>query len=141
MEADAGGGGGLGSWVGDAVSQIKAGNDALAGGVASGTMKMNPDAANKAAQVYEEKASAILDLADRADQLSRLSGLGVYLSSQQLTQKFKDKASNGSSGAADLLRKLAEEMHRKSELFKQAAKDYVATDDQNAQDIARGLRQ
>ncbi|WP_346074374.1 hypothetical protein, partial [Saccharopolyspora thermophila] len=104
----------------------------------AGRLKMNPDAANKAADVYERKAHDVNSLARAAARLGRVEGLGEYVSSQQLAAKFGQKASNGSSGAADLLTKLRDELIRKADLFRQAARDYVAADEQISQDLQRG---
>ncbi|MEV0055782.1 hypothetical protein AB0H34_35450 [Saccharopolyspora shandongensis] len=124
--------------AGAALGAIAQQNDQLSQQVSSGQLKMNPDAANKAAEVYERKADEVERLALRADRLSRVEGLGDYRSGQELATKFGQKASNGSTGAADLLRKLTDELRRKADLFRQAAKDYVATDEQIGQDLQRG---
>ncbi|WP_346074442.1 hypothetical protein, partial [Saccharopolyspora thermophila] len=104
----------------------------------AGRLKMNPDAANKAADVYERKAEEVDDLAQAALKLVRVEGLGAYGSAQELAAKFGRKATNGSTGAADLLGKLRDELIRKADLYRQAARDYVAADEQIGQDLQRG---
>lgn len=118
---------------------MKAGNDQIQGAIASGHLKMNPESAEKAAKVYEDKADRVRDLADDANKLARVGGLGEYPSSKELAAKFEAKAADGASGAVKLLKDLERELLRKADLFRQAAKDYVATDEQNAQDLSRGM--
>ncbi|MGI8311193.1 hypothetical protein [Saccharopolyspora hattusasensis] len=124
--------------AGAALGAIAQQNDQMSQQVSAGKLKMNPDAANKAAEVYEREADEVERLAMKADGLSRVEGLGEYRSAQELATKFGQKAKNGTTGAADLLRKLADELRRKADLFRQAAKDYVATDEQIGQDLQRG---
>ncbi|MEV6230672.1 hypothetical protein AB0L88_22700 [Saccharopolyspora shandongensis] len=124
--------------AGAALGAIAQQNDQLSQQVSSGQLKMNPDAANKAADVYESKAMEVNQLVRLAAGLERVDGLGEYGSAQELASKFGLKASNGSTGAADLLAKLRDELIRKADLFRQAAKDYVATDEQIGQDLQRG---
>jgi hypothetical protein len=126
--------------AGAALAAVSAQNDGLQQQISSGQLKMNPDSANKAAAVYEEKAAVVDDLVFQVDELQLVGGLGEYPSSQQLAQKFGQKARNGSTGAADLLGLLADELRRKADLFREAAKDYAATDEQNAQDMQRGSK-
>ena len=123
-----------------AMNDISAGNNWLQGQIESGHLKINPEAAEAGAKVYEEKARRVADLARDADRLQQVSGLGDYASGQQLAQKFGLKARNGKTGAADLLDQCADELRRKADLYRQAAKDYRATDDQIAQDLQRGAQ-
>ncbi|MER5389820.1 hypothetical protein [Saccharopolyspora sp. NPDC002686] len=146
MSGDLGaiGGAAMGAAVGFAgagakLDAIKGENDKLGQQISSGQLKMNPEAANKAADVYERKAQDVDDLAQAAVKLNRVEGFGEYDSAQQLAGKFNLKATNGeSTGAADLLGKLRDELIRKADLFREAAKDYVATDDQISEDLQRG---
>ncbi|QIZ36670.1 hypothetical protein [Saccharopolyspora sp. ASAGF58] len=124
--------------AGAALGAIQQQNDQLAQQVSAGKLKMNPDAANKAAEAYEDEAYEVDRLAKQALALGRVEGLGAYRSAQELASKFGRKATNGSTGAADLLGKLRDELLRKADLFRQAAKDYVATDEQISQDLQKG---
>ncbi|MER7010374.1 hypothetical protein ABT324_02950 [Saccharopolyspora sp. NPDC000359] len=124
--------------AGAALGAIRQENDQLGQQISSGQLKMNPDAANKAAQVYEKKADEVERLSLRASRLGRVQGLGDYSSAQELAGKFAQKASNGTNGAADLLKQLSDELRRKADLFRTAAKDYVTTDEQIGEDMQRG---
>ncbi|SDX31203.1 hypothetical protein SAMN05216215_1009201 [Saccharopolyspora shandongensis] len=123
--------------AGAALGAIAQQNDQLSQQVSSGQLKMNPDAANKAADVYERKAEEVDDLAQAAAKLGRIDGLGEYRSAQELAAKFGQKAV-GENGSADLLGKLRDELIQKADLFRQAARDYVATDEQIGEDLQRG---
>lgn len=125
--------------AGQALHSAKQGNDQLQQQIESGQLTIDPDAAEKAAKVYEDKADKVSRLAERAVGLNRVDGLGDYSSGQQLAKKFGLKAQNGSTGAADLLGELRDELRRKAGLFRQAAKDYKATDEQVSQDLGKGL--
>ncbi|PRW62146.1 hypothetical protein [Actinopolyspora mortivallis] len=107
----------------------------------AGGLSMKPDAADKAAAVYEEKADKVDKLIRTATGLQQVPGLGDYPSGRQLAAKFGQKASNGSTGAADLLRQFRDELRRKAELFRQAKKNYQATDEQISTDLGKGVQQ
>ncbi|MGW1682763.1 hypothetical protein [Saccharopolyspora sp. NPDC002376] len=124
--------------AGARLDAIKGENDKLGQQISSGQLKMNPEAANKAADVYERKAQEIQKLSRQANDLQKVEGFGEYNSAQELAGKFGQKAFNGETGAADLLTKLSEELIRKADLFREAAKDYVATDEQIGEDMQRG---
>ncbi|ASU79313.1 hypothetical protein CDG81_14580 [Actinopolyspora erythraea] len=109
--------------------------------ISAGQLAMEPQAADSAAAVYEREASEADQLADSAIRLQQVPGLGDYLSGQQLANKFGQKASNGSTGAADLLRQFADELRRKAALFREAKQRYVATDEQISGDLKRGVQQ
>ncbi|KAA5833399.1 hypothetical protein ABT337_19490 [Saccharopolyspora hirsuta] len=124
--------------AGAALGAIRQENNQLSQQISAGRLRMNPESANKAAAVYERMAEDVDDLVQKADALVRVEGLGDYNSGQQLAQKFVLKAKNGSTGAADLLGQLRDELLRKADLLREAAKDYIATDEQIAEDLQRG---
>ncbi|WP_244515676.1 hypothetical protein [Actinopolyspora xinjiangensis] len=105
--------------------------------ISGGGLSMEPQAADDAAAVYEREAEEVSSLIRAAMQLQQVPGLGDYPSGRQLAAKFGQKASNGSNGAADLLREFADELYRKADLFRQAKKKYQATDDQAARELRR----
>ncbi|MBE9375737.1 hypothetical protein IQ251_14885 [Saccharopolyspora sp. HNM0983] len=108
--------------------------------VSSGKLSLDPQAAEDAAKRVEEEIDELRDLARTADQLTRLQGLGDYPDGQQLTQRFIDKASAPDTGAIDLIRLLQDELQKQADAFRDAAKDYRATDEQNAEDLQRGAQ-
>ena len=114
---------------------IRHGNDQIQQGIASGQLRMNPEAAEKAAQAYEEASTAAQRVARRASSMQKLGGLGSYRSAQQLTDKFNQKIANGSTGAADLIREYSDELQRKADLFRQAAKAYQDQEERISGDL------
>ena len=118
---------------------IRQSNDQIQQNIASGQLRMNPEAAEKAAQAYEKAASRAQRLARRADRLQQLDGLGAYPSGKQLAEKFRLKASNGETGAADLMRKFSDELQRKADLFRQAARAYQEQEHQVSEDLKKGI--
>ncbi|MDR7300570.1 hypothetical protein [Haloactinomyces albus] len=123
-----------------AMGSIAAENAWLQEQISAGHLKMDSDAAEAGAKVYEDKAFKVEELARQANQLQQVSGLGDYASGVQLARKFGLKASNGQTGAADLLSQCADELRRKADLYRQAVKDYRATDDQISQGLQRGVQ-
>lgn len=124
----------------DSLNAITAGNNQLQQQISSGKLIMNPDAANNAAKAYDNAARTIERLRHDADRLGHVTGLGSYGSGQQLATKFRHKAANGSSGAADLLQQLSQELRRKADLFREACKDYQARDEQVAHHVRKVSR-
>lgn len=123
-----------------AMGGIAADNTWLQGRISAGALSMDPAAAHEAARAYDDAAAEVGELVRSAIQLQQVAGLGSYVSGEQLTRKFALKASNGSTGAADLLAQLRDELQRKAELFRQAARDYRSTDEQIAQDLRRSAQ-
>ncbi|MBA8823586.1 hypothetical protein FHX42_000915 [Saccharopolyspora lacisalsi] len=121
-----------------ALGAIRTENQRFQQQISAGQLSMDPESAEDAAKVYEEEAGEVDDLVETAGRLQQVPGLGDYPSGQQLAAKFGQKARNGSTGAADLLGQLADEMRRKADLFRQAVKNYHVTDEQTAQDFKRG---
>lgn len=117
---------------------IRQGNDQMQQQISGGQLRMQPDAAEKAAKAYEKASSKARHLVQKAGSLQQLNGLGAYPSGQQLSQKFLHKASNGQTGAADLMRQFADELQRKADLFRQAAQAYRAQEEHIAGDLKKG---
>ncbi|MGJ7905157.1 hypothetical protein ACOQFL_01605 [Actinopolyspora sp. H202] len=126
--------------AGAALQSIRDENSWIQQQISGGGLSMEPQAADNAAEVYRREAEVAERLSREADGLQQVSGLGDYLSGQQLAEKFGNKARNGSTGAADLLEQFASELYRKADLFKQAKKNYQATDEQAADDLRRGAQ-
>ncbi|GAB3286798.1 hypothetical protein [Parasphingorhabdus pacifica] len=106
--------------------------------VSSGQLRMNPEAAEAAAKHCEDSADEVGRMARDYNQIDRVRGLGDYESSVSLTHHFEQKANQSGSGAVDLLRDLQTEMLNQADAFRNAAKDYRATDEQIADDLGRG---
>lgn len=108
--------------------------------VSAGKLSLDPDAAEKAAQRCEDEVEEIRKLLRTANALSTVKGLGDYPDGQQLAKRFEDKATDPGAGMAQLLRDLQDELTKQAEAFRGAAKDYRTIDEQNADDIRRGMQ-
>ncbi|MGW3467240.1 hypothetical protein ACWDKQ_01910 [Saccharopolyspora sp. NPDC000995] len=108
--------------------------------VGSGKLSLDPDVADKAAKRCEEEIDALGVLLQNAAALRTVKGLGNYPDGQQLAQRFQDKATGGQAGALQLIRDMQEELKKQADAFRGAAKDYRATDEQNADDLRRGIQ-
>jgi hypothetical protein len=131
--------GGFQQAAGD-LQDIRHGNDQIQQGIANGKLRMKPDVAEKAAQAYEHAARRSEQLIMRAVHLQQLQGLGEYPSGKQLTEKFKNKAGNGSTGAADLLRQFSDELQRKADLFRKAGQSYREQEARISEDLKKGIQ-
>ncbi|GAB2660889.1 hypothetical protein GCM10027271_19550 [Saccharopolyspora gloriosae] len=108
--------------------------------VGAGMLSLDPEVAEKAAKRVEEEILELRQLARKINSLSLVKGLGNYPDGQQLAQRFQDKATDADAGAFALIRALQEELQKQADAFRGAARDYRATDEQNADDLRRGMQ-
>ncbi|MCA1185522.1 MULTISPECIES: hypothetical protein [unclassified Saccharopolyspora] len=107
--------------------------------VSAGKLALDPQVAEDAAKRVEEEIEALQKLYRRAEALRSVRGLGDYPDGQQLMKRFQDKAADGDAGALKLIRDLQEELQKQADAFRGAARDYRAVEEQNADDIRRGM--
>ncbi|CAM00417.1 hypothetical protein A8924_1478 [Saccharopolyspora erythraea NRRL 2338] len=107
---------------------------------AAGRLALDPEAAEKAAKHCEEEIEALQDLHREAQLIRTVTGLGDYPDGTSLTRRFKDKAIDTDAGALELIRLMQEELQKQADAFREAAKDYRATDEQISQDMQRGIK-
>jgi hypothetical protein len=108
--------------------------------VSAGKLALDPEAADKAAKRCEEEIEALRGLLRNAQALAMVKGLGDYPDGQQLAKRFQDKASDPDAGVVKLIRDMQDELQKQADAFRGAAKDYRATDEQNADDLRRGIQ-
>ncbi|MGI8306216.1 hypothetical protein [Saccharopolyspora hattusasensis] len=108
--------------------------------VSAGKLALDPEVAEKAAKRCDDEIRELGKLVRDANQISRVSGLGNYPDGQQLAQRFMDKANHEGSGALTLIRMMQDELQKQADAFRAAARDYRATDEQQAQDLQRGMQ-
>ncbi|SFS53320.1 hypothetical protein [Saccharopolyspora flava] len=107
--------------------------------VSAGKLALDPEVAERAAKRCEEEGDELTKLINEARAITRVSGLGDYKPGAQLAQRFEDKA-EGEAGALKLIRDMQAELDKQAAAFREAAKQYRATDEQNADDFRRGLQ-
>ncbi|MER7010890.1 hypothetical protein ABT324_05625 [Saccharopolyspora sp. NPDC000359] len=108
--------------------------------VGAGKLSLDPEVAERAAKRCDDEVEALQDLWRTAQALRTVKGLGDYPDGQQLAKRFQDKAADGDSGALKLIRDMQDELKKQAQAFRDAAKDYRATDEQNADDLRRGIQ-
>lgn len=107
--------------------------------VGAGKLALNPEAAESAAKRCEDEIRELARLQRNAQALRTVKGLGAYEDGQQLARRFQDKATDGNAGILNLIRDMQDELKKQADAFRAAAKDYRATDEQNADDLRRGM--
>lgn len=107
----------------------------------AGNLRLDPEAAEKAAKVCEDEAEELRTVTQEASAIERVQGLGDYPDGKSLTERFEQKASDKDAGALTLIRQMQDELGNLAESFRKAAKDYRTTDEQAADDFERGMRQ
>ncbi|WP_406692608.1 hypothetical protein REH65_12890 [Saccharopolyspora sp. ID03-671] len=108
--------------------------------VGAGKLALNPEAAENAAKRCEEEIEELTSLLRYSRAITRVEGLGNYQDGQQLAKRFEDKAGDSEAGVIKLIRDMQDELKKQAEAFRGAAKDYRATDEQNADDLRRGMQ-
>ncbi|WP_327096246.1 hypothetical protein OIE68_41060 [Nocardia vinacea] len=79
----------------------------------SGTVKFDPDAARRCAEMYDNQADRLIYLRQRLESAGELDGFGGFISAQQLEAGFAHKARD----AANLLDHYIEAAYRMKEAF------------------------
>ncbi|WP_433871511.1 hypothetical protein [Saccharopolyspora sp. CA-218241] len=139
MTSAVGGGAGFaGAAIG--LKAVAAERDWIGKAVGAGKLALEPDAAENAAKHCEDEARELTKMLRDADMITRLSGLGDYPDGQELTQRFVDKASAGGTGAIPLLRQMISELESLARSYRDAARDYQATEEKITEDLQRGIQ-
>ncbi|WP_431962708.1 hypothetical protein [Nocardia sp. bgisy134] len=94
----------------------------------TGTVKFDPDAARRCAEMYENQADRLIYLQQRLESVAELQGFGGFVSAQQLQAGFGHKARD----AAALLDHYIEAAYRMKEAFLISAGLYEEADAANA---------
>ncbi|GAA3366057.1 hypothetical protein [Saccharopolyspora gregorii] len=108
--------------------------------VSAGKLALDPQVAEDAAKRVEEEIEALQNLYRKTQAIGSVKGLGDYPDGQQLAKRFEDKATDKDSGALELIRQLQAELQKQADAFRGAARDYRATEEQNADDLRRGMQ-
>ncbi|WP_459549741.1 hypothetical protein [Nocardia sp. X0981] len=94
----------------------------------AGTVKFDPDAARRCAELYDRQADRLIFLRQRLEEAADLRGFGGFVSAQQLQAGFGHKARD----AAALLDHYIEAAYRMKEAFLISGGLYEEADAANA---------
>lgn len=90
----------------------------------AGTLKFDPDAARRCADLYDQQADRLAELRHNLENAAEAGGFGGFVSAQQLQAGFAHKARD----AADLLDHYIEAAYRMKEAFLLSAGLYEEAD-------------
>ncbi|MDA3647307.1 hypothetical protein LZ318_35705 [Saccharopolyspora indica] len=127
-----------------------AGASALAGQAAglraavdSGKVRMTPDAAERVAKIYDDKAD---DLRRKTSDAQRLIVNGIYgdcFIGRDLERKFNEKVTGPESapdaGLLPILRKTEEILRNMAQAFRDSAREMTNADDESAHNVRRSV--
>ena len=129
---------------------IAAGASALAGQAAglraavdSGKVVMTPEAAERVAKIYEDKADDIRSRARDAQRLVTNDAFGNCFIGRDLEKKFNEKVT-GSSTASDaglvpILRKTEDILREMAQAYRDSAKEMQGADEEHARNLSRNI--
>ncbi|GAA0539744.1 hypothetical protein GCM10011581_42600 [Saccharopolyspora subtropica] len=115
----------------------------LRAAVDAGHLVMDPQAAERVARVYEDKADAVQELVGDARRLIRQGIYGNCFIGRGLEQKFNEKVT-GSSGSPDaglipVLRKAEQILRDMAQAYRDSARDMQNTDEDRAHDLRKNV--
>ncbi|GAA4860206.1 hypothetical protein GCM10023222_09660 [Saccharopolyspora cebuensis] len=115
--------------------------DGLRAAVDSGQLVMDPEAAERVAKVYEDKADDVRNMISHA---SRLVVAGIYGDcniGRGLEQKFNDKVTGGSGGPglATILRDMEEILRNMSQAYRDSGRATQSDDEEQARQLGRSV--
>lgn len=111
----------------------------LRAAVDNGQLVMDPEAAERVAKVYEDKADALAKAVAKADRLVARNAYGDSFTGRALEQKFVSKAEDPETGVIALIRKAQEILNNMAQTYRDSARDMQSTDDENARNLGRNL--
>nr|WP_179724691.1 hypothetical protein [Saccharopolyspora hordei] len=125
---------------------IAAGASALAGQAAglraavdSGKVVMTPEAAERVAKLYEDKADDVRKKRFRTDRLLARSAFGDCNIGRALGQKFEDKVNAPEVGLVAILAKTEEILRNMAQAYRDSAREMQNTDEEHARNLNRNV--
>ncbi|KAA5833733.1 hypothetical protein F1721_14335 [Saccharopolyspora hirsuta] len=123
-----------------------AGASALAGQAAglraavdSGKVVMTPEAAERVAKIYEDKADKLQVKMRRTERLIAKGAFGDCNIGRALGQKFEDKVNAPEVGLVAILTKMQEILRNMAQAYRDSARDMQNTDDEHARNLNRNV--
>lgn len=109
----------------------------LRAAVDAGHLVMAPEAAERVAKVYEDKADKLAFLVTDANRLIARGAYGDCFIGHDLDKKFADKVDHPEAGMLAIIRKAQEVLNGMAQAYRDSARDMKNADEENA----RALRQ
>lgn len=117
--------------------QLEGHSAGLRDAVDNGKLVMDPQAAERVAQVYEDKADELRRKRQRTDQMLADDVFGDCQIGKQLEQKFTEKVNDGKSGVVAILGKMENILNEMAQAYRDSARDMENTDDESARSLGR----
>lgn len=111
----------------------------LRAAVDNGQLVMDPEAAERVAKVYEDKAD---ELADRIMDTDRLIANGAYgkcFIGGDLEKKFSEKVNAPRVGLVPILTEMEKTLRNMAQAYRDSARDMQNADDENARSLGRNV--
>ncbi|MGI8309772.1 hypothetical protein [Saccharopolyspora hattusasensis] len=125
---------------------LAAGASALAGraeglraAVDNGQLVMDPEAAERVARVYAEKADDILFEIQDVERLIARDAYGNCFIGRQMDKKMADKIEHPEFGAVPILQKMEQILRNIAQAYRDSARDMQNTDDDRAHDLRKNV--
>ncbi|GAB3294924.1 hypothetical protein [Parasphingorhabdus pacifica] len=108
----------------------------LRAAVDNGKLVMDPEAAERVAKVYEEKADDLQKQRQRTHRLVAHEAFGDCEIGRAMARKFEAKA-QGDAGLEKILEQMEDTLRRMAQAYRDSARDMQNADDENAQNLGR----
>ncbi|WP_346072281.1 hypothetical protein, partial [Saccharopolyspora thermophila] len=103
----------------------------------AGHLVMDPQAAERVARVYEDKADQIMSTRQRTDALIARGAFGDCFIGQQMEKKFEDKVRAPEVGLVAILTKVEEILRNMAQAYRDSARNMQSRDEDHADRLGR----
>ncbi|MGI8312588.1 hypothetical protein [Saccharopolyspora hattusasensis] len=109
----------------------------LRAAVDAGQLVMDPEAAERVAKVYDEKADNLAFLVADTDDLIAHGAYGDCYIGRQLEEKFRLKVEHPETGLIAMARKMQEILKGMAQAYRDSARDMQNTDEEHARNLRK----
>ncbi|PKW13365.1 hypothetical protein [Saccharopolyspora spinosa] len=121
------------------VSALAGQAEGLRAAVDSGQLVMDPEAAERVAKVYDEKAEALFGLRRNTRQLLANGAYGNCFIGRAMNQKFSDKVNAPEVGLVAILTKVEQILRDMAKAYRDSARDMRDKDEEHARNLKRNF--
>ncbi|WP_460954454.1 hypothetical protein [Parasphingorhabdus pacifica] len=100
---------------------------------------MAPEAAERVAKVYDDKADKVADCIVDADQLIANGAYGDCFIGQDVEKKFAEKVNAKDVGLVAILTEMERILKAMAQTYRDSARDMQNTDDESARNLGRNI--